>query len=134
MGSSPDSAEAHIMEAAIPWIRKLCFRRWYNLEYQDRVSEACLIFIENLRTMPLNTGHFLEEFRADLEVKMEEINRRTLSIRFGCCSLDAAFSPKTGKTFEGYRLIPSMSTDFTKIEVEEFLRSLSLRAKKSSHA
>lgn len=124
MGSFVDTAEARIMEAAVPAIRKLCEGRWEKLEYQDRVSEACRIFLEALRTMPLNTGRFLEEFRADLEVKMDELNRRAPSPRFDHCSLDAVFSDKTGETFEGYCLIPSTPTDFTGSEVNEFLLSL----------
>lgn len=124
MGSFADTAEARIMEAAIPSIQRLCEGRWDKLEYQDRVSEACRIFLEDLRTMPLNTGHFLEEFRADLEVKMGELNRRAPSPRFDHCSLDAAFSCKTGETFDGYCLIPSTPTDFTGSEVDEFLVSL----------
>lgn len=130
MRSAPDSAETHIMEAAIPSIRKLCLRKWHNLEYQDRVSEACRIFLEDLRTMPLNTGHFWEEFRADLEIKMGEINRCSPSIRFGHYSLDAVFSQRTGKTFEGYQLIPSTLTDFAKSEVDDFLLGLPLQARK----
>ena len=69
MGSSAEAAEARIMEAAIPFIQKLCLGKWYNMEYQDRVSEACRIFLEDLRTMPLSTGSFLEEYRADLDEK-----------------------------------------------------------------
>lgn len=130
MGSFADSAEARIMEAAIPSIQKLCEGRWDKLEYQDRVSEACRIFLEDLRTMPLNTGHFLEEFRADLEVKMGELNQRAPSPRFDHCSLDALFSSKTGETFEGYCLIPATPTDFTGSEVDEFLSSLSPRSRR----
>lgn len=129
MGSFADTAEARIIEAAIPSIQKLCKGRWDKLEYQDRVSEVCRIFLEDLRTMPLNTGHFLEEFRADLEVKMGELNRRTPSLRFDHCSLDAVFSSKTGETFEGYCLIPS-TADFSRPEVDDFLQSLPLRARK----
>ena len=128
MGSFADTAEARIMEAAIPSIRRLCLGKWNNLEYQDRVSEACQIFLEDLRTMPLNTGRFLEEFRADLEVKMSELNRRTPSPRFDHCSLDAVFSNKTSETFEGYCLVPS-TADLSKPEVDEFLQSLPPRAR-----
>ena len=130
MRSFAETAEARIMEAAIPSIQKLCEGRWDRLEYQDRVSEACRIFLEDMRTMPLNTGHFLEEFRADLEVKMGELNRRAPSPRFDHCSLDAVFSSKTGETFEGYCLIPSTPTDFTRSEVDEFLLSLSPLARR----
>lgn len=130
MESFTKTAEARIMEAAIPYIREICRRRWYNLEYQDRVSEAIIIFLEDLRTMPLNTGHFLEECRADLEVKMGEINWRTPSPRFDHCSLDAVFSNKTGGTFEGYCLLPSTPTDFTRSEVDEFLLNLSPLARR----
>ncbi len=130
MENFAETAEARIMEAAIPSIRRLCLGKWDNLEYQDRVSEACRIFLEDLRTMPLNTGHFLEEFRADLEVKMGELNRRTPSFRFDHYSLDAAFSNKTGETFDGYCLIPSTPTDLTRSEVDEFLLSLSPLARR----
>lgn len=123
MENFAETAEARIMEAVIPSIRRLCLGKWNNPEYQDRVSEACRIFLEDLRTMPLNTGHFLEEFRADLEVKMGELNRRAPFPRFDHCSLDAAFSSKTGETFDGYCLIPS-TADFSKPEVDEFLQSL----------
>ena len=124
MESFTKTAEARIMEAAIPSIRKHCLGKWYNLEYQDRVSEASLIFLEDLRTMPLNTGHFLEEYKADLRVKMGEINRRTPSLRYSSCSLDSLFSGKTGEFFDGYRFISSPMTDPSVFEVKEFLRSL----------
>ena len=130
MASFAEVAEARIIEAAIPSIQKLCEGRWDKLEYQDRVSEACRIFLEDLRTMPLNTGHFLEEFRADLEVKMGELNRRAPSPRFDHFSLDAVFSNKTGETFESYCLIPSTPTDFTRSEVDEFLLNLPPGARK----
>lgn len=129
MESFTKTAEARIMEAAIPSIRKLCLRKWYNLEYQNRVSEACRIFLEDLRTMPLNTGYFLEEYMADLKVKMGEINRCTPSLRYGSCSLDCLFSGKTGEFFDGYRFISSPMADLSIIEVKEFLRSLPIRAR-----
>ena len=123
MRSFAEAAEARIMEAAIPFIQKLCLGKWYNLEYQDRVSEACRIFLEDLRTMPLSTGSFLEEYRADLDEKMRRINRSTPSIRYGC-SLDSLFSRKTGEFFDGYRFISSPMTDLSVVVVKEFLRSL----------
>ena len=129
MESFTKTAEARIMEAAIPSIRKHCLGKWYNLEYQDRVSEASLIFLEDLRTMPLDTEHFLEELSADLDVKMGEINRRTPSLRYGSCSLDILFSGKTGEFFDGYRFISSPMTDLSVIEVKEFLGSLPVRAR-----
>lgn len=127
MGSSDESAESRIMEAAIPYIRQICFRKWYNLEYQDRVSEACRIFIEDLRSLPLNTGHFLEDYRADMEEKMREINKRTPSLRYGHCSLDAVFSGKTHEFIDGYRFVSSPLTDFSVIFVADFLARLPLR-------
>ena len=126
MRSSAVAVEARIMEAAIPFIQKLCLGKWYNLEYQDRVSEACRIFLEDLRTMPLSTGSFLEEYRADLDEKMRRINRSTPSIRYGC-SLDGLFSRKTGEFFDGYRFISSPMTDLSIVVVKEFLRSLPAR-------
>ena len=124
-----DCAETRILEAAIPSIRKICWRKWGKTEYQDRVSEACLIFLEDLRTMRLNTGHFLEEVRADLEVKMGELNRRTPSPRFDHCSLDAFASRKTGETFDGKRFFPSKLTDPSAVEVKEFLEHLPPRSR-----
>ena len=122
-----ENAEARIMEAVFPFIQEHCAGRWRNMEYQDRISEASLIFLEDLRTMPLNTGHFLEEYKADLEVKMGELNRRTPSRRYRFCSLDSLFSGKTGEFFDGYRFISSPMVNLSVIEVKEFLRSLSLQ-------
>lgn len=122
-----ENAEARIMEAVFPFIQEHCAGRWRNMEYQDRISEASLIFLEDLRTMPLNTGHFLEEYKADLEVKMGELNRRTPSRRYRFCSLDSLFSGKTGEFFDGYRFISSPMADLSVIEVKEFLRSLPLQ-------
>lgn len=127
MVNCAENAEARIMEAVFPFIQEHCAGRWRNMEYQDRISEASLIFLEDLRTMPLNTGHFLEEYKADLEVKMGELNRRTPSRRYRFCSLDSLFSGKTGEFFDGYRFISSPMVDLSVIEVKEFLRSLSLQ-------
>ena len=123
-----ENAEARIMEAVFPFIQEHCAGRWRNMEYQDRISEASLIFLEDLRTMPLNTGHFLEEYKADLEVKMGELNRRTPSRRYRFCSLDSLFSGKTGESFDGYRFISSPMVNLSVIEVKEFLKSLPIRA------
>ena len=93
MRSSAEAVEARIMEAAIPFIQKLCLGKWYNLEYQDRVSEACRIFLEDLRTMPLSTGSFLEEYRADLDEKMRRILRRLTAAITAAAALCLATVP-----------------------------------------
>lgn len=124
MENFAETAEDRIMEAALPFIQEHCTGRWRNMEYQDRISEASLIFLEDLRTMPLNTGHFLEEYKADLKVKMGELNRRKPSRRYRFCSLDSLFSGKTGEFFDGCRFISSPMVDLSVIEVKEFLRSL----------
>lgn len=121
------NAEARIMEAALPFIQEHCAGKWRNMEYQDRISEASLIFLEDLRTMPLNTEHFLEEYTADLKAKMGELNRRSPSRRYDSCSLDTLFSGKTEEFFDGYRFISSPMTDLSVIEVMEFLRSLPIQ-------
>ena len=53
MTSAGETAEDRIVLAALPVIRALCQRRWLNLEYEDRVSEALLLFVEDLRSKPL---------------------------------------------------------------------------------
>ncbi len=127
MKSAAEESEARIVEAALPLIRRLCVGRWGHLEYEDRVAEACLIFLEDLRTFPLNTGHFLQDYCADLDLQMREKNRGMASLRYGKISLDTMGIGKNGEPIDGYRFIASKLTDFTSIFANDFLSRLTPR-------
>ena len=118
-----ETAEDRIVSAALPIIMILCQGRWLNLEYEDRVSEAMLLFIEDLRSKPLTSGHFFKDYRLHLPERMNKLNRKTPSLRFGRFSLDA---PRAGTEdgVNGYGVLHSHLSDFSKLSVVEFISSL----------
>lgn len=54
--------ENDVISVYIPRIEKICRGRWTNLEMDDRVAEAVLCFICALRSLPINCGHFWEDY------------------------------------------------------------------------
>ena len=119
-----ETAEDRITAAAIPRIRQLCQRRWLNLEYEDRVAEALLFFVEMLRSMPLTTGHFFQDYWDRFSEHMDKLNRKTPSRLFGRFSLDAIIAGAENDGVNGYSILHSHLSDFSRLSVVEFLASL----------
>ena len=124
MTSAGETAEDRIVLAALPVIRALCQRRWLNLEYEDRVSEALLLFVEDLRSKPLTSGHFFKDYRGHLPERMDKLNRETPSLRFSRFSLDAIIVGTKDDGVNGYGILRSHLSDFSKLSVAEFISSL----------
>ena len=110
MTSAGETAEDRIVLAALPVIRALCQRRWLNLEYEDRVSEALLLFVEDLRSKPLTSGHFFKDYRGHLPERMDK--------------LDAIIVGTKDDGVNGYGILRSHLSDFSKLSVAEFISSL----------
>ena len=124
MTSVSETAEDRIISAALPIIRCLCRGRWLNLEYDDRVAEALLNFVETLRSMPLTTGHFFKDYWDCFSEYMDKLNRKTPSMRFGRFSLDASIASSEKGEFDGYSVHPSCLSDFSRPLADAFLSSL----------
>lgn len=124
MTSAGETAEDRIVLAAIPKIRLLCLGKWLNLEYEDRVAEALLLFVEDLRSKPLTSGHFFKDYRVHLPEHMDELNRKTPSLRFGRFSLDTPTVGTDRDDVNGYGILHSRLSDFSRLLAVEFLLSL----------
>lgn len=124
MASAGETAEDRIVSTALPVIRFLCLGKWLNLEYEDRVSEALLFLILMLRSMPLTTGHFFKDYWDHFSEYMDRLNRKTPSLRFGHFSLDAIIAGTKDDGINGYGILRSRLSDFSKLSVVEFLSSL----------
>ena len=124
MISAGETAEDRIVLAALPVIRLLCLGKWLNLEYEDRVSEALLFLIVMLRSMPLTTGHFFKDYWGRFSEYMDRLNRKTPSLRFSHFSLDATIAGAEEGRVNGYGIVRSHLSDFSRLSVAEFLSSL----------
>lgn len=124
MTSIGETAEDRIVLAAIPVIKAICRGKWLNLEPEDRVSEALLLFVEDLRSIPLTSGHFFKDYRAHLPERMDKLNRETPSLRFGRSSLDAIITGIKNDGVNGYGILHSHLSDFSRPSVDEFISSL----------
>lgn len=124
MTSAGETAEDRIIAAAIPIIRRLCQGRWLNLEFEDRYAEALLYFVEMLRSMPLTTGHFFKDYLDRVSAYLDKLNRKTPSMRFGHFSLDAPIAGSEGDEIDGYCVLPSCISDFSKPLADAFISSL----------
>lgn len=125
MTSAGETAEDRIILAAIPRIRFLCQGRWLNLEFEDRLAEALLFFVEALRSLPLTTGHFFKDYWELFSAYMDKLNRKTPSLRFGHFSLDEPLAGTAENDINGYDIIlHSYLSDFSRPLAEEFISSL----------
>ncbi len=116
--------EELVLSQATPFLQKLCHRHWCNLEPEDRFSEAHLIFWLSLRKFPTDSGHFLQDFQAVVTPYMDELNRRTPSLRFGC-SLDADIPTRSGsKNWNSYCYLSARDDRDSRLYVKFFLESL----------
>ena len=54
-------------------IDRICQGRWKFLEWDDRISEACFVFIVALRRYPTNSGHFWKDYELMLTEYMGKL-------------------------------------------------------------
>ena len=87
--------EEQVIEKVTPYLKEMCSHRWLNLELEDRIAEMQYAFLAALRYYPINSGHFMEDFKASAEPYMDELNRRTPSLYYNI-SLDADMAAKNG--------------------------------------
>lgn len=107
-------------------IDDLCLHRWQNIEPEDRKVEALLVFCYALRTFPLQSGHFWKSFTDMLIAHMDEVNRKTPSLRFSrVLSLDQVY--RATNLDSGVTLMDFLSDtqqDETQLYVQIFIESL----------
>ena len=127
-GRSRSGIEEEIFLAAAPQIRKLCARKWLNMEPEDRVAEASLFFIRALRSLPHDTGRFMKDYIEQLIPYMDQKNRECPSRLYGALSLDEMHPSADGSgAWCRYDAVIGPRTDESAEEVALFLRSLSGR-------
>ena len=91
--------ESEIIQSAIPYIKNLCKRKWTNIEPEDRVAEATYFFLCTLRSIPTNTGCFIQDYEKALIPYMDQINRRYPPRFYGAtCSLDSPMPANNGSS------------------------------------
>lgn len=117
-------------EEAIDLFRKhiedYCAMRWKNVEPEDRLSEAMLVFCQALRTFPLDNGRFWPQFIRMLHSRMDALNRATPSLRFNRdLPLDKQYQFRVGAGHATlHDFLPGPPCDGTALEVASFLRAL----------
>lgn len=109
-----------------PFIESECDGRWFNLELEDRISEARLIFCQALRMFPLGSGHFWDDYLKMLHPYMDELNRQTPSLKYPvACSLDRPYrNDSSTKSVSLMDTIKGCGMDSTRLEVASFKQSL----------
>lgn len=118
-------AEEKALTLIMPFLEEVCQRRWINLEYEDRLAEACLVFIYAFRTIPIYTGNFLTDFIHVLIPHMNEVNRNAPSKYYGDYSLDDALHTENdSKNYCRYAFLKSPAYDESSLYVNSFLEKL----------
>lgn len=128
----PDiSNEKEVLMLFFPHIEEYCKCRWMNIEPEDRISEACVQFCNAFRQFPLGSGHFWHDYIKFLTPYMDDLNRRTPSLRFERnLSLDrpyCGFNSQNTVTLLDY--LPDRTTDETALYVDAFKKSLSQQSR-----
>jgi len=118
--------EEMLFQQVQPYLRKLCLKRWLNLELEDRIAEANLVFCHCLRTWPLDTGHFLRDFErvftSYMTCKDRDAPSRYHRREF---SLDETHESRNGSaSWKGYHILPGRPFDETGLYVKCFLQGL----------
>lgn len=117
--------EELVLSQARPFLQKLCHRHWCNLEPEDRYAEVQFIFWLSMRKFPTDSGHFLADFQAVVTPYMDELNRKTPSLRYRC-SLDADIPARSGsKNWNSYCYLAARDDRDSRLYVKFFLESLS---------
>ncbi len=121
-----DLKEEEKLILLMPYIKKLCNSRWLNFEPEVREAEALLFCICALRSLPVNSGHFLDDLRDTLVPYMDEKNRMAPPRYYGHdCSLDSAIVTNNGKKdWTRYDILHGPELDESRMTVESFITSL----------
>ena len=127
--------ENDIIVAYMPHIKHICQGKWPNLEPEDRESEAVLFFIYALRSLPLDSGNFWEDYCEALVLYMDSLNRRAPSRYYKKeYSLDCPILTHNDKSpMTLLDILESSSQDETTLLVESFMETLELEDKDILH-
>ena len=114
---------------AMPHIKRISYRKWTNLESDDRVSEANLFFLAAYRSLPIGSGRFMTDYEAALIPHMKELNKKTPSRFYGrSISFDANRRNKSGNgTWSLMDRHVGSKFDVTALSVASFINSLPAR-------
>ena len=109
----------------LPYLKKLCYGKWLNLEPEDRLSEAALFTLCATRSLPLTSGHFIPDLNAAIFPHMKELNRKTPS-RFYAqhYSLDRQRATSNGDSWGLRDVLTGSELDDSVIMIRSYLRSL----------
>lgn len=120
------STESRMVELALPHIKKLCYRKWMNLEWEDRLAEASYFFICATRSFPIDSGHFMKDYSAALIPYMDLLNRKAPPRFYKCeASLDQRMAARNGdSTWSLYEILEDPNLDGSVVFTAAFLRSL----------
>lgn len=121
-----DEQEERAMLLLMPHLKALCHRKWSNLEPEDRLSEAVLFTLCAIRSLPINSGHFIPDLNATLLPHMDKQNRKAPSRFYGCDqSLDCQMATSNGDdSWNLYAILTGSEIDESSIMVHSFLNSL----------
>lgn len=121
-----DEPEEQAMLLLMTHLKNLCHRRWSNLEPEDRLSEVVLFTLCAIRSLSINSGHFIPDLNATLSLYMDEQNRKTPSRFYGCDqSLDGQMATSNGDdSWNLYAILSGSEIDESSIMVHSFLNSL----------
>lgn len=116
--------EEQVMIKAMPYLEDICRGHWCNLEFEDRLAEAQLVFLSSVRKFSNHSGHFMPDFQAVLKPYMDELNRKTPSLHFGL-SLDADMRTKTGAAHcNAHCFLTARDQSESQLYVKLFIESL----------
>ena len=113
--------EEQALRMAENYIRSLCNRNWTNIELEDRIAEASFFFLCAYRSLPINSGHFLAQYKEALAPYMKKLNASS-PYRYRHSSLDARTPTRTG-SWSLYDQLAD-SSDESALTVQEFLGSM----------
>ena len=99
---TPFVPEEELLRIIDPYIRNHCRFRWRSMEYDDRLSEARLIFISVLRNKNIPEERVWNVFCRTLDLYMKPLNSIEARHRY-CRSLDAPLRRRDGE--EGSTLL-----------------------------
>lgn len=121
-----DEQEEQAMLLLMPHLKNFCHRKWSNLEPEDRLSEAALFTLCAIRSLPINSGHFIPDLNATLSLHMDEQNRKNPSRFYGYeQSLDCQMATNNGDdSWNLYAILTGSEIDESSIIVHSFLSSL----------
>ena len=110
----------------MPYLKKLCHGRWPNLEPEDRLSEAVLFTLCAIRSLPVNSGHFIPDLNKTLFPYMDEQNCKAPSRFYGRDrSLDCQIDTNNGDSgWNLYAVLTGSEIDDSSVMVRSFFRTL----------